>query len=214
MRKTQWLGIRYPRTLGHNFTAHSAATAEMKPSITAGRRLAAAPRKAPHIAARSKPPTFASTSITSFLSGWLTAIAALIGYRFSRSILVCVAVTARVIIRLWIVLIRLCFFRLGIIRFGPGRIGLVRLCFRRFRLRWLRFGRFCFRRLRFFLPGLIILTVVLIRDCLLCFRQDILQITEYFSRCFGGQAVSESDETQQQRRSKYGSNSLKYPRIL
>ena len=43
--------------------------------MTAGRRAAAAPKNAPHIAARSKPPTLERTPTTSSLSGRFTSIA-------------------------------------------------------------------------------------------------------------------------------------------
>ena len=57
----------------------------MKPSISTGVRLTAAPRKAPHIPAMSRPPTFASTSSTSAGSGRLAPIAARIAAFFRSS---------------------------------------------------------------------------------------------------------------------------------
>ena len=61
---------------GHSRRAHRAATPLMSPSTTTGTRQAAPPRKAPHRAARSSPPTLASTSRGSAGSGRLIARAA------------------------------------------------------------------------------------------------------------------------------------------
>ena len=83
-----WLAIIYCFAVGQIPAATRAPVAEMTPSMTTGILRAAPPKNRPTITAISNPPTLATTSMASFLSGLFTSTAFLMALilRFKPSL--------------------------------------------------------------------------------------------------------------------------------